>query len=193
MCTRMLYKKFTALVIRLVILGGLAAALPAGAQAPTPREGATLVATSPVNAEVIYAAAGRTLHRSDDGGQTWTETALLPSAISALQPANHSIELVYAGTESTGIWRSFDRGQSWQASGEGLGMDPGVILGVSALGMDPEDDGLLYAATGYWLGTSQVHFSPVAIMISSDSGATWRHFAQLPLSSQHIISLGGPR
>lgn len=33
-------------------------------------------------------------------------------------------------------------------------MEPGVILGVSALGLDPQDDSLLYAATGYWLGTS---------------------------------------
>ena len=68
-------------------------------------------------------------------------------------------------------------------------MDPGVILGVSALGLDPQDDSLLYAATGYWLGTSQVRFSPAAIIVSSDSGATWRHFAQLPLSSQRIINL----
>ena len=68
-------------------------------------------------------------------------------------------------------------------------MDPGVILGVSALGLDPQDDSLLYAATGYWLGTSQVRFSPAAIMVSSDNGATWLPLAQVPLGSQRITSL----
>jgi len=173
----------------MVMFGVVVAARPASAQTPTPPEGTTLVAMSPVNPDVIYAAAGRMLYRSDDGRQTWAEVTSLPSVISALQPANHSADLVYAGTESAGIWRSFDRGLSWQASGEGLGMDPGVILGVSALGLDPDDDKLLYAATGYWLGTSQVRFSPAAIKVSSDSGATWRHFAQLPLSSQRINKL----
>ena len=191
MCTRVLSKRLTVVVIGLVMFGVLAAARPASAQTPTPPEGTMLVAMSPMNPEVIYAAAGRTLYRSDDGSQTWAEVTSLPSVISALQPAHHSADLVYAGTESAGIWHSFDRGLSWQASGEGLGMDPGVILGVSALALDPQDDSLLYAATGYWLGTSQVRFSPVAIMISSDSGATWRHFAQLPLSTQRIISLAG--
>lgn len=189
MCTNVLSKRFTVLVIRMVMFGVLVAARPASAQTPTPPEGTTLVVMSPVNTEVIYAAAGRTLYRSDDGSQTWAEVTSLPSVISALHPANHSVELVYAGTESAGIWRSFDHGLSWEANGEGLGMDPGVILGVSALGLDPRDDSLLYAATGYWLGTSHVRFSPAAIMVSSDSGATWRHFAELPLSSQRIISL----
>lgn len=189
MCTQVLSKRLTVWVIRMVMFGVLVVARPASAQTPTPPEGTTLVAMSPVNAEVIYAAAGRTLYRSDDGSQTWAEVTSLPSVISALQPANHSADLVYAGTESAGIWRSFDRGLSWQTSDKGLGMDPGVILGVSALGLDPQDDSLLYAATGYWLGTSQVRFSPAAIMLSSDNGATWLPLARVPLGSQSITSL----
>ena len=81
MCTKMLSKKLTVLVIRMVMFGVLVAALPASAQTPTPPEGTTLVAMSPVNAEVIYAAAGRTLYRSDDGSQTWAEVTSLPSVI----------------------------------------------------------------------------------------------------------------
>lgn len=68
-------------------------------QTPTLPEGTTLVVMSPVNSEMIYAAAGRTLYRSDDGSQTWAEVTSLPSVISVLQPANHSAELVYARTQ----------------------------------------------------------------------------------------------
>lgn len=178
----------------LLIAGLLAAtmflaAAPVGAQAPTTPDGASLVAASTASPEVVYAAGGKAVYRSDDGGRTWTELAGVPSTVTALAPANHNPSLVYVGTQSSGALRSFDGGDTWQTIDEGLGMTPGVALEISALAVDAQNDNIVYAATGYWLGSTAMHFSPVAIVASTSGGSTWLPLAQLPLNSQRIVTL----
>lgn len=179
-----------------IVLGFLALALgvaslssPAIAQGPGLPAGASVATYSPADGEVAYAAAGRTLLRSDDGGVSWTEVATLASVITAISPAYQNPSLVYIGTESGGVYRSFDQGDTWQPINDGLGMLPGAILEVSALAVDPKRDQVLVAATGYWLGTTAMHFSPVAIMSSVDGGSTWLRLSSLPINSGRIVSL----
>lgn len=179
----------TAMGLLVLVSGMVAAITPVAAQGPAFPEGAKAAVSSPADNEIAYAAKDRTIYRSDDGGQSWAEAATLPSVVTTITPANQDPSLVYIGTESGGIFRSFDEGTSWQAINDGLGMTPGAILEVSALAIDPQRDHVLVAATGYWLGTSQMHFSPLAIMASSDSGATWLQLTSLPLNGSRVTSL----
>lgn len=150
---------------------------------------ARLLTASPVDSALVYSVVGRTLYRSEDGSRTWLESATLPSVATALQPANHDTALLYAGTESAGVLRSFDRGQTWQAISDGLGMTAGAILEVSALALAPNNDQLIYAATGYWLGNTTLHFSPNAVLFSPNGGANWLPLAGLGLNAQRITAL----
>ena len=101
----------------------LTAPQPAGAQSLEDGlpQGTTLVAASPADPAVAYAAAGLTLYVSRDGGATWQVASTLPSIVTALQPANRDAALVYVGTQSSGVFRSYNGGQSWQAINDGLG------------------------------------------------------------------------
>jgi HEAT repeat protein len=178
-------------VLILLVVGLLLVAAPARAQQLVDQlpEGAHHVVASPADSAVSYAAVGRTLYRSHDSGRTWTETATLPSAVTTLLPANRDAALIYAGTQAGGVLRSFDGGATWQAINDSLGMTPGAVLEVSALALDPADDAIIYAATGYWLGSTRLHFSPNAILFSTSGGANWLPLAALPLSAQRITTL----
>lgn len=152
-------------------------------------QGVDVVATSPVDTDLRIAAAGSQLFRSEDGGQTWVAFSEAPGTVTALAPGNADANLLYAGTESGGVLRSLDGGMTWQSVNEGLGLLPGTQLGVSALAVDQANDTWLYAATGYWLGTTQVRFSPAAVAFSTDGGANWLPLAELPLGSEPITQL----
>ena len=65
-------------------------------------------------------------------------------------------QVVYAGTQGNGIFRSTDRGQSWQPAG----MDGQVVKAIAA---SPQRRGVLYAGT-----------RPAFLFMSEDYGASWR-------------------
>lgn len=97
-----------------------------------------------------------TIHRSVDGGATWSTTGLavvFPTTI-VVDPSAH--QKVYVGT-SNGVSRSTDGGATFPSGGAGL--PPG---GVGALAIDPADTTVLYAGT-----------SSNGVYKSVDSGATW--------------------
>ena len=171
-----------------LLLAGLLTT-PALAQELTLPADADTVAVSPVQPYLAYAAGGVTIYRSNDGGATWQETGQLASPARSLVVTSDDSPVLLAGTATAGIYRSFDGGATWQAGNDGLGMTPGAILEVNALGADPTDPRIIYAATGYRLGTSTVRFTPAALLASVDSGATWLPLATLPLNSPHFTSL----
>ncbi|MCB0235405.1 MAG: HEAT repeat domain-containing protein, partial [Anaerolineae bacterium] len=171
-----------------LLLIGLSAA-PAGAQELTPPAAADIVAVSPSQPEVAFAAAGTMIYRTDDGGMTWQDAGQLASPARSLTVTAGDAPALLAGTATAGLFRSFDGGATWQAVNDGLGMTPGTILEVNALGADPQDPRIVYAATGYRLGTSTVHFTPVALLVSVDSGASWLPLTSLPLNSPRFTDL----
>ena len=136
-----------------LLLAGLLTT-PALAQELTLPADADTVAVSPMQPDLAYAAAGATIYRSNDGGATWQETGQLASPARSLVVTSDDSPVLLAGTATAGIYRSFDGGATWQAGNDGLGMTPGAILEVNALGADPTDPRIIYAATGYRLGTS---------------------------------------
>lgn len=171
-----------------LLLVGLGAA-PAFGEALNPPAGADVVTSSPQQTEVAFAAAGTTIYRTGDGGATWQEAGQLTSPARSLVVTAGDSPLLLAGTATAGVFRSFDGGATWQAANDGLGMTPGAILEVNALGADPQDPRIVYAATGYRLGTSTIRFTPAALLVSVDSGATWLPLAALPLNGPRYTEL----
>lgn len=184
------------LLWRLALIGAALASLlwvhPAAAR-PLGTESlplnATLYATSSANSHLSYTARGRDLLRSEDGGQTWYLVATLSSRITALQPGNQDSSLLYAGTESNGFWRSYDAGVTWQQASDGMGLLPGTVLEVTTLALQPGNDKVVYAATGYWFGTSTAHFTPSKILVSRDGGTSWLPLVELAVDSRPVVAI----
>lgn len=105
------------------------------------------------------------LFYSDDQGRTWTATLEKPGGLVADLAAG-SIELhaasSFVGVPSFGgvpVYRSLDRGETWEASHRGVDS-----LGVRAVTVSPADGNVLYAY-GWEAGMFK----------SLDRGATWQH------------------
>ncbi len=137
-------------------------------------------AIAPTQPQVVYLAEMGDIAVSRDGGKTWHGAGTLPSRAASLAVSAQSPDVVYAGTESLGFFRSTDGGIAWSPSNTGLGLKPGVTLSVTALTGDPQDPDRLFAAAGFWVGTSTRELIPQAVYSSSDGGATWQ---ELPTSS----------
>jgi len=129
------------------------------------------------------------LYRSRDAGETWAALPNLPDWPTAVALGQQSTGVTYLGTLTGGIFRSVDAGDTWQALSPDLGLLPGTFLEVTALEVYPGDENTVYAATGYWLGTTEAQFTPLGVFVSRNAGATWRLLAESDLSAPMITSL----
>jgi HEAT repeat protein len=121
---------------------------------------------------LVFALTKSSVWRSLDAGSTWSRSPL-PDMPMSLAVSHGSSHLVVAGSAANGLYRSLDAGQSWQAVGQALAVPGAGALGVSAVAINSENETLVYAAPGYWLGTSEVHFTPLGVYASTDFGAHW--------------------
>ena len=110
-----------------------------------------------VNGKTFMAVNGQSVTRATGKGDgSWLVDTLLAdqkAACLAADPANKDV--VYAGTNGNGIFRSTDRGQTWSAVGLS-----GQI--VKALAVSPHDSDVIYAGT-----------KPALIYVSRDGGQSW--------------------
>jgi HEAT repeat protein len=137
------------------------------------------------NEEAIYARTPTSVWVSDDAGATWSQTASLPSRPAAMAVTAASAGTLYVGTESGGLLRSNNSGASWQTFANAAFPAAGAApLGVTALAINPEDEGIVYAAVGFWLGTTHVRFNPLGLFASVDGGSHW--------SQMSVAALGSP-
>lgn len=114
------------------------------------------------------------IHRSTDGGETWTRLAGgLPTGVLgkiglALSPQRPDV--LYAAIElerrSGGVWRSADRGASWEKRSEAV-----------AGGTGPHYYQELYASPHAF---DRIYLADVRIQVSDDGGRTFR-----PLPGEH--------
>jgi hypothetical protein len=118
----------------------------------------TGISESPLVAGLLYTASDDGLvHVSEDGGQNWRKTALLPkvptrSFINDVEASNHNANAVFAvadahkfGNYSPYIFMSQDRGRSWKSIVGDL--PEGTIVWVRK--QDPVDENLLFIGTEY--------------------------------------------
>lgn len=121
---------------------------------------------------LVFARTRSELYRAESYGMNWSVVENLHSAPTALAIADGSPATVYVGTTDRGLVKSTD-GLTWVTANEGLGLVPGSRLQVDALAVDPQQPNVLYVATSYLYGTSEVHQSPVGVAMSTDGAGNW--------------------
>ena len=155
---------------------------------------------SPADPDRLYASqcsgwSGQVIQRSDDGGETWapvgnqfayqgtpgthqwydgTPHAWEFERVWHLEPSLDDPDMVYAGVEDAGLFRSDDGGQSWQELPRLRGHESGSSWQPGAGGMclhtillDPVQQGRMFAA-----------ISAAGAFRSDDAGQTWRPINQ---------------
>lgn len=116
------------------------------------------------------------VYQAVNNGQDWLALDMLTTAPTALAIANGASATVYIGTVDRGLLKSED-GYTWRVANDGLGVEPGNRLQVDALAVDPAQPNVLYVATSFLFGHSEVHQSPVGVALSTDSGTQWTPLA----------------
>ena len=134
------------------------------------------------------------MHRSDDGGRSWTEiTEGLPSDFGFAAAAHpHDRDTFYVVPVDPGhgrvmhdgkaaVWRTNDAGSSWKRLADGLPQHD-AHLGVLRQGMTIDG----HDSPGVYVGTSTGQ-----VFASADEGESWREIASyLPsISSVHVAVL----
>lgn len=138
----------------------------------------TFVGDVAVDGDTVWAVVdGKLVHRSDDGGSTWTQVASPGSDVHAIRAIAAADGKVWVGTWGHGILRSDDRGATWVA----LAGVPSMIgePGVQPWGVEDllYENGTLYAATWAMVhmgGTDgNFQYAGIGVIRSSDGGETW--------------------
>ena len=108
-------------------------------------------------AKTLLAVNGRSITRATaDGSGNWSvETVLDNQGACCLAADPHNRQVVYAGTNGSGVYRSGDGGQTWATLGPA-----GHI--VKALAVSPHDPDVIYAGT-----------KPALLFVSRDGGQSW--------------------
>jgi photosystem II stability/assembly factor-like uncharacterized protein len=175
---------------------------------PTGSIGAIAVAPSDPN--TIYVASGEGLqrpdlsvgdgiHKSVDGGKTWTHLGLrdgqqIPALAIDPRDANHLFAAVlghpYGPNAERGLFSSTDGGQTWHKS---LYLDENT--GASDIAMDPSNPDVLYASLwearqGPWEFGNEYNGTHGGIFKSSDGGKTWHPLSGgLPVIGQAYVAI----
>lgn len=127
------------------------------------------------------------VYRSDDRGASWLKMPLqeisgadangkekFANQKMAVDPVNPNV--VYVGTPTNGVWRSFDAGATWKRIGD-------IVVGTS-----PGNAGIVFdPSSGTTNGRTNTIYVPSygqGVWRSADAGATWTQIAN--------TTLGGP-
>ena len=112
------------------------------------------------------------LYRAENGGLSWVNVDNLGSRPTALTITDGQPATIYVGTADRGLVKSTD-GTTWTTANAGLGLVPGARLHVDALAADPAQANVIYVATSYLYGSTEVHQSPVGVAMSTNSAQNW--------------------
>jgi photosystem II stability/assembly factor-like uncharacterized protein len=116
-----------------------------------------------------------------DGGQNWFSSTLgepvqpggmtIPVMSAAFDPTDANI--IYAGTNGSGVWKSSDRGSSWQPANKGM-----LDYKIKSLAVDPANTRVIYAGGADREG----------LFKSIDGGLTWVNLtSRLPFQDPGYI------
>ncbi len=130
------------------------------------------IAADPNGGGLAFARTDNALYRAENYGLTWLTVDNLQSSPTALAVANTIPATFYVGTADRGVLASTD-GLSWSMANNGLGLVPGSRLHVDALAADPVEPGLVYAATSYLYGSTDLHQTPSRVASSMGAEQEW--------------------
>ena len=134
--------------------------------------GAQCLAVDPHDADTLYAGLREQgVRRTQDGGRSWVDCALPePGVFSlAVSAADGS---VYAGTEPSRLFRSNERGESWQPADEGR--DRHYTWSVA---VDPDDPELWYVSASTGPYAAHGRRDPKARIYRRRAGEPWHALA----------------
>jgi len=112
------------------------------------------------------------LYRAENFGLAWVAVNNLQSTATAVAIADTTPAKVYVGTMDRGLLVSND-GQEWTTANAGLNFVAGSRLMVNDLAIDPMQPEVMYVATSYLYGTSEMHESPAGVALSTDGAQAW--------------------
>jgi photosystem II stability/assembly factor-like uncharacterized protein len=112
------------------------------------------------------------LYRAENFGLAWVAVTNLQSAPTAVAIANTTPARVYVGTMDRGVLVSPD-GREWETANAGLNYVPGSRLMVKDLAVDPAQPEVLYVATSYLYGSTELHEAPNGVALSTDGAQAW--------------------
>jgi len=130
------------------------------------------VATDNTGAGLAFVRTAAKLYRAENDGLSWTNVDNLGSLPTALAITDGQPATIYVGTADRGLVKSTD-GRTWTVANAGLGFVPGSRLHVDALAADPTQSNVLYVATSYLYGSTEVHQSPVGVSLSTTGAQNW--------------------
>jgi len=132
------------------------------------------VAADSTGAGLAFVRTAVKLYRAENDGLSWTNVdnlGSLPTALAITDGANQPVT-VYVGTADRGLVKSID-GHTWTVANNGLGFVPGSRLHVDALAADPTQPNVLYVATSYLYGSTEIHQNPVGVSLSTTGAQSW--------------------
>lgn len=121
------------------------------------------IAMDPSDSRVVYVGSHR-IWRSRNAGSNWQ--AISPdfdgSAVTVIEPAAADGDVIYAGTDNGGVFRSLDRGASWSAN-----LASATIPGrtVTRIESSPDNARQVYACVA--------NFGHSHVFRSDDAGSSW--------------------
>ena len=95
------------------------------------------------------------------GNGAWTSNGPFGGGIHSMASAPTDPDVLYVGTDGSGIWRSDDGGRTWSE------LDP-EERAIFKLAFDPERAGHLFG-----LRAALSFFDPARVVESDDGGLTW--------------------
>ncbi|RME44714.1 MAG: hypothetical protein D6796_11425, partial [Caldilineae bacterium] len=116
----------------------------------------------------LFAAVGTALLRSDDGGASWTYLSGFPAGVEmtalAASPTfgEDGVVLVGSSYHAPRLYRSADRGETWEVVFDGTSVEDSTDLSLIAFSPRFAEDGTVYA----WLQYG-------GLLRSTDGGRTW--------------------
>lgn len=138
---------------------------------------------------LAFARTDWTLYRAENFGLRWSTVENLHSSPTAIAIAG-SPATVYVGTVDRGVLKRSD-GLTWAAANDGLGVVPGSRLHVDSLAVDPLQPQVLYVATSFLYGSTEVHHTPSRIAVSTDGALAWAPLEEAPAPVAELLPVGG--
>ncbi len=119
------------------------------------------------------------VYRAVNNGLDWMALDALTSAPTTLAITGDNPATVYVGTVDRGLLKSQD-GFTWESVNPGFLQTAGTRLKIDALAVDPTRPTVLYVATSYLFGHTEIHAAPAGVAMSTDNARHWSTLAAAP-------------